>query len=68
MKIENLKDLESFLKLCRKYKISTASVDSLTFCFREQEEKLNSEQPKEEIKENQLTDEELLFWSSSAGE
>lgn len=68
MKIENLKDLESFLKLCRKYKVSNASVDSLTFCFREQEEKLNSEQPKEEIKENQLTDEELLFWSSSAGE
>lgn len=68
MKIENLKDLESFLKLCRKYKISTASASGFTFCFREQEEKLNSEQPKEEIKENQLTDEELLFWSSSAGE
>ena len=68
MKIENLKDLESFLKLCRKYRISTATTSGLSFCFREQEEKLNSEPHKEEIKENQLTDEELLFWSSSAGE
>lgn len=68
MKIETLKDLEAVFKLCRKQYVSNIEINGIKVHFGDVPE-LKTEQPnKEEIKETLLTDEELLFWSSSAGE
>lgn len=65
MKIENLKDLEAVLKVCRKHGVQTLTIDNVSLSLGAEpvSKKLKTEDSA--AKETpQPTEEELLFWSA----
>lgn len=69
MKIENIKDLEAVLKLCRKQGLESIKIDGIEISFGDlpdSKPKLDSKTP--ENSEITYTDEQMLFWSSAVGE
>ncbi len=73
MKIESLKDLKALIKLCRQQGVDTITVDGVTLELgTEPQPKARQVKPKGQYvpsdmlvdQENQLTEEQLLFYSS----
>ncbi len=67
MKIETIKDLEALLKLLRKQGVEKISIDGITMELGSLPSKSpqGSESTSTVPVEGQLTDEQLLFWSSA---
>jgi hypothetical protein len=68
MKIDALKDLEAVLKLCRKQGVRQFSLEGISFTLGDMPEKQVSNGASESTKpEETLSEEDILFWSASAG-
>lgn len=63
MTINNLKELQAIIKLCRKTGISAIEVDGVKLSLGTEPKKLKSEQSSEAT--TALTDEDMLYWSSA---
>ena len=68
MKIENQKELESLLKLCRRQGVRSIEIDGIKMLI----EPLEQEKPQQQASSSVtglpgLTEEDLLLWSSSSG-
>jgi CO dehydrogenase/acetyl-CoA synthase gamma subunit (corrinoid Fe-S protein) len=85
MKINNLKDLDKLIQLCRKRGVTDITIDGITLTLGMEPVKENTKQEVFEIEQQtytpggitentkiqipkELTDAELLFWSSRAEE
>lgn len=66
MTIQNLKELESLLKVCRKHGVRSIEIDGIKMLIES-----NDSEPKEAQKEQTqsnlpgLTDEDIMLWSSA---
>jgi Zn-dependent peptidase ImmA (M78 family) len=68
MKIETLKDLEATLKVCRKFGVTSIAIDGINMLIGDVPEKQVSNGASESTKpEETLSEEDILFWSASAG-
>lgn len=69
MKIENQKELESLLKLCRRQGVRSIEIDGIKMLI----EPLEQEKPQQQSGSVPLaalpglTDEDILLWSSNSG-
>jgi len=70
MKIENQKELESLLKLCRRQGVRSIEIDGIKMLI----EPLEQEKPQQQQSASVplaalpgLTDEDILLWSSNSG-
>lgn len=69
MKIENQKELESLLKLCRRQGVRSIEIDGIKMLI----EPLEQEKPQQQSSSVPLaalpglTDEDILLWSSNSG-
>lgn len=66
MTIQNLKELEALLKVCRKHGVRNIKIDGIELAI----ETLEQDQPKAEKEPVQsnlpgLTDEDIMMWSSA---
>lgn len=69
MKIDNLKELEAVIKVCRKHGVREITVDGISLKIDElQEQTKESGDTKEDLQTPQYTEEQILMWSSTAAE
>lgn len=65
MKIDNLKELDALLKVCRKHGVTIISADGLQLTIGDAPAKSKDAEGKDNIETpDTLSEEELLFWSS----
>ncbi len=68
MKIESLEQIKELVKLCRTLNVERIEIDGIKLelgAAKTRKKKANSEQS--EIDTNELTPDQLLFWSSDPG-
>jgi len=66
MKIDNLKDLENVVKLCKKHGVRNIEVDGIKMQIEEVLEAKNGTAKEEASDANKYSEEELLMWSAGA--
>lgn len=64
MKIENLKDLESVMKLCRKHGVRSIEVDGVKMAVEEPTADLISVQGSDTPEVPKASKDDMLYWSS----
>lgn len=67
--LTDLKEVEKFLKLCRKQGVETVDFEGLKIKFGDLPSKASSERTEEEIESDSLTEDQLAFYHlSNAGQ
>lgn len=64
MKIESPEQLETLVKLCRKLGVEGIEVDGIKLTLKEPPKRNRKSKESEEVNEDVMTDDQLLFWSS----
>lgn len=61
--LNDLKDLEKFLKICRKQGVSEISHDGVSVKFGDLPSKTSTEAESDEVSPDELTPEQLMFYA-----
>lgn len=65
MKVETLKDLEAMLKVCRKQGVLAIKVDGIELSLGDAPDAKLKQDDKGPVVEDELSSEDILFWSST---